>query len=80
MYVFRNLEEWRQAFLREKERLRRALAQLPFEEKVRRLRRLQQLVATIQQHRTQVRERLRHQRPQQSPCKESGVPSGDATD
>ncbi len=57
----RNLEVT-QAFLQEKERMRRELAQLPFEEKIRWLRRLWELVASIQEHRPQVLERLKQHR------------------
>ncbi len=40
---FRSKREWLEAVLKDKEQMRRELAQLPYEEKIARLRRLQQL-------------------------------------
>ncbi len=40
---FRSKREWLEAVLKDKEQMRRELAQLPYEEKIARLQRLQQL-------------------------------------
>lgn len=55
---FRDLREWKETVLREKERLRQELANLPYKEKVARLRRLQQLAREI----AKVREQFKRQR------------------
>lgn len=55
---FRNKQEWLEAVLKDKEQMRQELAQLPYEEKVARLRRLQQLAHEF----AKVREQLRRQR------------------
>ncbi|MFN4180572.1 MAG: hypothetical protein ACK4I8_09690 [Armatimonadota bacterium] len=55
---FRNTREWLEAVLKDKERMRKELAQLPYEEKVARLRRLQQLAREA----AKVREQLKRQR------------------
>jgi hypothetical protein len=54
---FRSLQEWKEAVLKEKERLRRELAKLPYEEKVARLKRMQQVAREV----AKVREQLRRQ-------------------
>jgi len=54
---FRSLQEWKEAVLKEKERLRRELAKLPYEEKVARLKRMQQVAHEV----AKVREQLRRQ-------------------
>jgi len=54
---FRSLQEWKEAVLKEKERLRRELAKLPYEEKVARLKRIQQVAREV----AKVREQLRRQ-------------------
>lgn len=52
---FRSKREWLEAVLKDKEQMRRELAQLPYEEKIARLQRLQQLAREV----AKVREQLR---------------------
>ena len=54
---FRSLQEWKEAVLKEKERLRQELTKLPYEEKVARLKRMQQVARQV----AKIREQLRHQ-------------------
>jgi len=54
---FRSLQDWKEAVLKEKERLRQELAKLPYEEKVARLKRMQQVAREV----AKVREQLRRQ-------------------
>ncbi|MCS7186389.1 MAG: hypothetical protein RMK89_05475 [Armatimonadota bacterium] len=54
---FRTEQEWLEAVLKDKEQMRRELAQLPYEEKIARLRRLKRIAHEI----AKVREQLRRQ-------------------
>ena len=54
---FRSLQDWKEAVLKEKERLRQELAKLPYEEKVARLKRMQQVAREV----AKVREQLLRQ-------------------
>jgi len=54
---FRSKREWLEAVLKDKEQMRRELAQLPYEEKIARLQRLQQLAREVAKVREQLRRR-----------------------
>ncbi len=54
---FRSKREWLEAVLKDKEQMRRELAQLPCEEKIARLQRLQQLAREVAKVREQLRRR-----------------------
>jgi len=54
---FRSKREWLEAVLKDKEQMRRKLAQLPYEEKIARLQRLQQLAREVAKVREQLRRR-----------------------
>jgi len=55
---FRSLQEWKEAALKEKERLRQELAKLPYEEKVARLKRMQQVARQVAKIREQLRQQI----------------------
>jgi hypothetical protein len=55
---FRSLQEWKEAVLKEKEELRRELAKLPYEEKVARLKRMQQVAREVAKIRQQLRQQI----------------------
>ncbi|MCC6038894.1 MAG: hypothetical protein LM632_11895 [Armatimonadetes bacterium] len=55
---FRSLQEWKEAVLKEKGELRRELAKLPYEEKVARLKRMQQVAREIAKIRQQLRQQI----------------------
>ena len=59
---FRSLQEWKEAVLKEKERLRRELAKLPYEEKVARLKRMQQVAREVAKVREQLRRQIENRR------------------
>ena len=61
---FRSLQEWKEAVLKEKERLRRELAKLPYEEKVARLKRMQQVAREVAKVREQLRRQIDNRRQQ----------------
>lgn len=61
---FRSLQEWKEAVLKEKERLRRELAKLPYEEKVARLKRMQQVAREVAKVREQLRRQIDKERQQ----------------
>jgi hypothetical protein len=64
---FRSLQEWKEAVLKEKKELRRELAKLPYEEKVARLKRMQQVAREIAKIRQQLRQQI--DRKKQQACK-----------
>lgn len=55
---FRSLQEWKEAVLKEKKELRRELAKLPYEEKVARLKRMQQVAREVAKIRQQLRQQI----------------------
>jgi predicted NACHT family NTPase len=55
---FRSLQEWKEAVLKEKEQLRQELAKLPYEEKVARLKRMQQVACEVAKIRQQLRQQI----------------------
>jgi len=61
---FRSLQEWKEAVLKEKERLRQELAKLPYEEKVARLKRMQQVAREVAKVREQLRRQIDKERQQ----------------
>jgi DNA-binding phage protein len=64
---FRSLQEWKEAVLKEKEQLRQELAKLPYEEKVARLKRMQQVAREVGKIRQQLRQQI--DRKKQQACK-----------
>jgi hypothetical protein len=64
---FRSLQEWKEAVLKEKEELRQELAKLPYEEKVARLKRMQQVAREVAKIRQQLRQQI--DRKKQQACK-----------
>jgi hypothetical protein len=64
---FRSLQEWKEAVLKEKEQLRQELAKLPYEEKVARLKRMQQVAREVAKIRQQLRQQI--DRKKQQACK-----------
>jgi hypothetical protein len=55
---FRSLQEWKEAVLKEKGELRQELAKLPYEEKVVRLKRMQQVAREVAKIRQQLRQQI----------------------
>jgi hypothetical protein len=55
---FRSLQEWKEAVLKEKEQLRQELAKLPYEKKVARLKRMQQVAREVAKIRQQLRQQI----------------------
>ncbi len=53
---FRSLQEWKEAVLKEKEQLRQELAKLPYEKKIARLKRMQQVARQVAKIRQQLRQ------------------------
>jgi len=64
---FRSLQEWKEAVLKEKEQLRQELAKLPYEEKVVRLKRMQQVAREVAKIRQQLQQQI--DRKKQQACK-----------